>query len=197
MKYFSTLPKIQVNDVRGFSYIMSDLTTRANIRSKILQNPLLYYGYDIKEEDTPEIIAHKYYSDPYRYWIVLLANEVIDAQWAWPMNYDVFAKYVDNKYGNTQSDLHHYEIIKVQRDFGSDTVTTNTFIVDFNTYTTTHETNNTYTLPTGGVNIIVTKRMVPNLVYEQELNEKNRSIKILNVDYVQQLENEFKKLMGK
>jgi len=31
--------------------------------------------------DTPEIVAEKFYGNSYRYWIVLLSNNIIDPQW--------------------------------------------------------------------------------------------------------------------
>jgi hypothetical protein len=61
----------------------------------------LYYTYDIQEGDTPEIIAHKYYGDSYRYWIVLFANELLDPQWDWPMTYKMFEQYLADKYPST------------------------------------------------------------------------------------------------
>lgn len=197
MKYFSNLPKITRTDEFGYSSIMTDLTTRATIKSKILQNPMLYYTYDIKEDDTPEIIAHKYYNDPYRFWIVLLANEIVDPQWDWPMNGKSFEGYINSKYTNVQKNLaHHYEKTISTYDFGSGTLTKDVIVIDESTFNVTLEKEETYSLPTGDVKSIITKRVVSNYDYENELNDSKRSIKILNVDYVYQIEKEFKNLMS-
>jgi hypothetical protein len=32
----------------------------------------------MRDTDTPEIIAHKLYGDPNKYWIILLANQILD-----------------------------------------------------------------------------------------------------------------------
>lgn len=198
MKYFSNLPKIIRTDEYGYSSIMTDLSTRATIKSKILQNPMLYYTYDIKEDDTPEIIAHKYYNDPYRFWIVLLANEIIDPQWDWPMNGATLERFIQSKYTNVQRDLvHHYEKTVSTYDSGSGTRTTDVIKIDEASFNTTFETQESYTLPTGDVTVTITKRPVSNYDYESELNESKRNIKILNVDYVYQIEKEFKNLMSK
>ena len=54
---------------------------------------------------------------------------------------------------------------------------------------------NTYTLPTGVVSVTRTGRAVTYYTYELELNESKRNIKLLNQNYVDEFESEFKRLM--
>ena len=77
MKYFNTLPQIITTNYNGGAIVLTNLLARANIVPENLKSPLLYYTYDIQEGDTPEIIAHKYYDNMYRYWIVLMVNQII------------------------------------------------------------------------------------------------------------------------
>ena len=98
MKYFSTLPKIITSNYNDGVIVLTNLLARANILPEALKNPLLYYTYDIQEGDTPEIIAHKYYGDSERHWIVLMFNDIVDPQFDWPMPYSTFINYVDQKY---------------------------------------------------------------------------------------------------
>jgi hypothetical protein len=171
---------------------------RASVIPELLKNPAIYYRYDIQEGDTPEIIAHKYYGDSYRYWIVLLANEILDPQWEWPMSGQVFNNYLTSKYPsiNIYSDIHHYEKTLTQFDFGTNTTTTNTVEVDEDTYTSLIETTKTFSLPTGDVSVTVSKTAVNYYDYEEKLNESKRNINILNSNYVNQLETELSKLMS-
>jgi hypothetical protein len=198
MQYFDTLPKILQYDNVGTGRVFTNLLARASIIPELLKNPALYYSYDIQEGDTPEIIAHKYYGDSYRYWMVLLANEILDPQWGWPMSNTVFNDYLISKYGqafNTQSTIHHYEKTLTQFDSGTNTTTTNTVEIDLNTYNTTFETTKSYTLPTGVVTVTISKAAVSYYDYELDLNESKRNIQILNSSYVNQLETELKNLM--
>ena len=78
MQYFDTLPKIIHTNDNGISTIMTNLMARVSIVPEVLKNPMVYYKYDVQEGDTPEIVAHKYYDDPYRYWIVLFSNKMYD-----------------------------------------------------------------------------------------------------------------------
>jgi hypothetical protein len=159
---------------------------------------MLYYKYDIQEGDTPEIIAHKYYGDTYRYWIVLYANQLLDPQWDWPMSSSVFNNYITEKYPsvNPYATLHHYEKVVTTTDSDSNLTTVETVVIDEDTYNTLIESNNNYNLSENTVNVVITKRIVNLYDYEFELNESKRSINILNSSYVEQFETEFKKLMS-
>jgi hypothetical protein len=196
MQYFDTLPKIIEYDQKGVGRVFTNLLARASVIPELLKNPAVYYHYDIQDGDTPEIIAHKYYGDSYRYWILLLANEILDPQWQWPMTGKVFSDDVSAKCGVNQSSVHHYEKTITQVDSGTNTTTTNTVVIDEDTYISTLETTKTYSLPTGNVTVSITKLAVTNYDYEAQENEKRRAIKILNSNYVNQFETELKKLMS-
>ena len=197
MQYFSTLPKIVYIDKDQTSRVYTNLMTRADIIPSLLDNPLVFYTYDIQDEDTPEIVAHKYYGDVYRYWIILYCNQITDPQWNWPLSGNDFQKYIVDKYTefDPYSTVHHYEKTMSQYDANSLTTTENTIVIDQDTYDSLVETTNTYALPTGSVTVTITKTAVSYYTYELNLNESKRNIKVLNKAYAGQLENEFKKLM--
>lgn len=199
MQYFDSLPKIIQRDSVGVARIFTNLMARVSIKPNVLLNPLVYYTYDIQEGDTPEIIAHKYYGDSYRYWVILFANELLDPQWNWPMDGKVFSNYLTNKYGDLYSlysTIHHYEKTLTQYDVNTNTTTKNTVEIDEDTYNGLIEITNTYTLPTGIITVTVSKDAISIYDYELKLNESKRNIKILNSIYVDQLETEFKNLMS-
>lgn len=197
MQYFATLPKIVYRDKDRTSKVYTNLMARANIVPSMLNNPLVFYTYDLQDEDTPEIVAHKYYGDVYRYWIVLYCNQIRDPQWDWPLSSNDFQKYITDKYTeiNPYSTAHHYLKIITQYDASTLTTTVNTVTIDLSTYNSLVESTNTYTLPTGQVTIAITKKAVSYYEYELELNESKRNIKILNKLYADKLEREFEKLM--
>ena len=198
MQYFDTLPKIVQYDSKGTARIFTNLLARASVIPELLKNPALYYQYDIQDGDTPEIVAHKYYGDSYRYWIVLFVNEILDPQWGWPLSQKDFIAYINKKYnGSTSiySDAHHYEKILTQYDYGTNITTTNKVIVDEDTYNSIVPQTNNFSLPTGQVSITVGKSAISIYDYELDLNEQKRNIRLLNTAYTNQVEEEFKKLM--
>ena len=205
MQYFDTLPKIIHTNDNGVSTIMTNLMARVSIMPEILKNPMVYYKYDIQDGDTPEIVAHKYYDDSYRYWIVLFANKMLDPQWDWPLNSLQFNEYVNDKYGNTLNNLHHYEkvITKTTRGTDDDQTVTEKFTIsgeEFVGLLYSHpfgiDPVRTFPLPIGFVDITIQPTPITNYEYEMNLNESKRNISILNSKYVDQLEKEFQDLMS-
>lgn len=198
MQYFDSFPKIIYTNDSGIPKIATNIMARVSVLPSILKNPVVYYKYDLQEDDTPEIVAHKYYGSSYRYWIVLFANQLLDPQWDWPLSSKVFYRYIQSKYPNieTTSEIHHYEKIITQFDVNTQTETIETIRIDENTYNTLLETNESFELPTGQVNISITKKPVSIYDYELTLNESKRTISILNKKYVDQMETEFQNLMA-
>lgn len=198
MQYFDSLPKIVKTDSNRNSIIMTNLMARCSIIPEILKSPMVYYDYDVQDGDTPEIVAYKYYGDSYRYWVVLFANQITDPQWDWPLSSNNFDSFILNKYQefNPYSTTHHYEKVITQFDLATQTTTINHVTIDEDTYNSLNNSTNTYTLPTGQVTISINKAAVSYYDYELNLNNKKRSIKILNASYIDVLEKQFIELMA-
>jgi hypothetical protein len=197
MKYFSTLPKVLYNDNLG-SRVMTNVMARASVIPTLLNDPLVFYTYDVQDGDTPEIVAYKYYGDVYRYWVVLYVNQMLDPQWAWPLSGQNFQAYIDDKYSEIDpySTVRHYEKIITNFDVATNTTTTETIIIDLNTYNSLTESTTTYNLPTGQTVVTIQKNAISYYTYETNLNESKRSIKLLNKAYVDRFESDFEKVMS-
>ena len=125
--YFSHFPLIEYDSVgNGKSKGVTNLLRRVAVRSKIKTNTALYDTYDVKEGETPEILAHKLYGDAGLHWIILLFNDVKDRYHDWPMSGNQFNAYILDKYVNTDGTsnvdgIHHYEITS-ESGHGSDKI---------------------------------------------------------------------------
>jgi hypothetical protein len=196
MKYFQLLPKlITVN--KNSLQVSTNLLARVNIISSLITDPLLFYSYDLQDGDTPEIIAHKYYGDIERFWIVLLVNQFFDPQWDWPLSNYVFNNYLKQKYTPEQlTDINYYEKIITQTDVSTKTITQQNIVIDADTYNNLTDSTVKYTTSTGDVIVEITRNAVDNFTYEYDLNESKRNIRLLNKTYCDKLEIEFRKLMN-
>ena len=120
--YFDSFPVI-FYDSSG-DLIFKDVTNllrRVGLRTKVRTNSLLYDTYNVKEGETPEMIAHKLYGDTELHWIILLVNEVTDRYHQWPMTTPQFLDFINDKYDNPDG-IHHYETTQTSGDiyfFGS------------------------------------------------------------------------------
>ena len=198
MQYFNSLPKVVYTDQNGHTTIRTNLLSRVSIVPETLKNPMLYYQYDIQDGDTPESIAYKYYGEVYRYWIVLFVNQIIDPQWQWPMSTSVFNNYIADKYQSVDPTtiIVDYQKIVTTTDNGTNTTTVETVSIDENTYNSLATSTLTYSLPTGSVTVAISKKSVSQYDIEVSLNESNRTINILNNNYVDEIEKEFQSLMA-
>lgn len=199
MQYFETLPKVIYNDPVLGQKLLTNLMARVSMMPQTLQNPLVFYPYDIQEGDTPEIIAYKYYGDSYKYWMVLFANQIMDPQWQWPIDNLTLDNYLSDKYPNTNVDttIHHYLKTVTSVDNTSRTSTITETIIDLTAYNALARTTRSYTLPNGSTVTVTTDKSSVNIYdYEMSVNEKNRSIRLINAIYADQLEKEFQTLMA-
>ena len=170
------------------------------------KNPLLFYAYSIQDGDTPEIIANKYYGDPFRYWITLFGNpNIMDPQADWPMDSRQFLIYLNDKYGEVsnnnvlsyvQGTVHHYEKIITTIDGDTGTTAIKTVEVDFNTYTLLMPSTQIQTFSNGStITYTISKNAVSIYDYENDLNESKRNINLINSSYANQVESRYQALM--
>jgi len=89
--------------------LVTDVTQNVRIRKEILANVTLYDEYDIRDGETPEIIAEKIYGSPDYHWVVMLCNEAYDYINDFPLSQYELDQHVTNTYGAGNEYLpHHY-----------------------------------------------------------------------------------------
>ena len=208
--YFSKFPKVY-HSFDGFnsSQYITNLLTRFTFEKEFKTNTAAFYEYDIREGDTPEIIASKVYNSPERHWIVLLFYDIINPQYDWPLQYDQLNSYIDAKYlaeansnssgagitwakNNTHS---YYRVEKCTAPNGTTTV--KKYRIDANTYANTVVVlNDSVTLADNNIVLFdTTKETKTYYNYEMEENEKKRTIKLLKQEFVSPLENELENIL--
>jgi len=208
MLYFNTFPLVIASDSKNNAILLTNLMARVEIIPSLLKNPLLFYSYDLKESDRPDIIANKYYDDSNKFWMILYANEIMDPQWDWPLSSKQFDAYLINKYseaagGDNQvftyisNTIQEYRKTITSYDSTSLTTTSKTVVVDLTTYNSTIESSTTQTFSSGAsVTRTISKTAVSIYDYEIELNEAKQNIKLINSSYSNQLEKDLKNLMA-
>jgi hypothetical protein len=176
----------------------------------------VFYKYPVKDSDTPESIASKYYNDPTRHWIILYTNQIIDPYFQWPLSQEKFEQNLIDNFGsiaNSQSTLHHYEKrTNVTTSFNY-SIQTNTYVslvgtdvisVDgtkvfptINNPVIQLGANNVVSFPNGSL-VDTSSQLVAVSNYDQfnNVNESHRTINIIKVDYVNQIEQELKQLLN-
>lgn len=169
--YFAQFPSTIYDSAGDENYkLVTNLLKRVAIRSKVKVNTLFFDTYDVKEGETPEMIADKLYDDPELHWIVLMVNDITDRYHQWPKNQNQFLSHINDKYSNI-SGTHHYEISQTSGD--------TTIKIDIGTDNTDHPT----------------ATLITNYEYEQERQDTSRKIRLLSPEYVSDFVEEFKSIM--
>jgi hypothetical protein len=200
--YFQSLPKIFYS-LSGKKFITPSVTvnimTRAKLLDSVKTNSFVYYTYDVKDTDTPEIIAEKYYGDSSLHWIILLANDIIDPLYDWVMPSNEFNKYIIGKYGDiptAKTTIDHYIKTITKYDSQSGDTTAKVYTIDLSTFNSLPDSEfETVNLQNGySVEITITRGIVYSYDQEQSDNEAKRNIKIIDKQYTGQLQTELRNL---
>ena len=176
MSYFAQFPKIQY-DIKGDGNVnvIPDIFRRIKLKNKIRDNLVILDKYDLTDGEKPEDVAFKIYGSVDYYWVVLLINNIVDRYYDWPMGFQEFEDYVNDKYAEPGA-IHHYEVKQSSgRQEG----------LEPEDYTHFIEVNANHQ----------GAQSVSNYEYEQRLQNQKRQIKILNPDYLSSFIEEFEKLI--
>jgi hypothetical protein len=172
--YFERFPRGQYIQPGTKNYkLVSDLFRRVKIRDKIKDESSLYSEYFVSNGEKPEDIAFKHFGSPQLHWVILIANDITDRYYDWPLSFQAFEEFVKEKYDNAE-DTHHYE--KVQSSGPQDSIDNSHLI----------ECNST---DVGALS-------VSNREYEQRNQDKISRIKLLNPGFLPMIIEEFERLMN-
>ena len=175
--YFDQFPVIFYDAVgNGDPKVVTHLLKRVALHSKASESVALFDTYDVRNGETPEMIAHKYYDDAEYHWVILLVNNITDRYHQWPMNTRQFLAHLAERYDNVDA-VHHYEINQVSGN-------TN---VKINIGTSNVDTDG---------NTIADATLVTNREYEEEKQDVLRKIRLLDPIYLEQFVEEFERLVS-
>ena len=172
MSYFEKFPKIYYDaNADGKYKVMTDIISRVKLIDSVKENILNFDYYNVKDGETPEMIAHKYYDDPELHWTILVVNDVIDYYTQWPMSVQKFEEFMKDKYANPQG-IHHYEI--------SQTSGNTELVIDVGMNTTDYPS----------------ATAISNYTYEDRLQEQRRQIRLIQPQYMGGFVKEFEKKLN-
>ena len=185
--YFKNLPRVnydifgtEPNNYRSVTNIMK----RIKFKPKVLEDISDYYPYYVKEGERPDIVSHQKYGTVAYAYLIMLINDIYDPNFDWPLSSQQFEQYIRNKYGTVESAMgttkFYQQIIRaeVPRTGIAERIPEVKFIVDETTY-----------------NALDTEDRTTQTVYEweDELNDNKRNIKLINSDFIQDIDYQVKR----
>ena len=168
-----------VYDVKGNENykLLPDILRRVKQRSAIASGQFIFDTYDVVNGEKPEDIAYKWFGDAQLHWVILMTNNITDRFHQWPMTQPQFDEFLTDKYGAGNEDaVHHYEITKSSGKTSSSGPNDFSHLVEVNS-----DTDNASS--------------ISNRQYEERQQDKYRSIKLLNQQFLSDFLEEFDKLI--
>ncbi len=190
--FFKIVPNISY-DEKPISYPFSEsdfvvaknFFRRYKINEDVFQYAVFFKKYTIVDGERPETLAEKAYGDQFLDWVILLTNNMVNAQYDWPRsNYEMY-RIVEEEFDDPYSEINHYEIRETIGQYQAGLHVDETF------YNGTHKININGTVTTKNGNEIASPVTVAE--YYQAENEKKREIYLLKPRYLDSFVADFKR----
>ena len=95
MSYFSNFPTIMYDPTGdGSAKLVTNIMKRVRMRANMKKNVIMLDKYDVKENETPEIVADKHHGSVYYHWVVMLLNDISDVNHDWVKSTRQMQKYL-------------------------------------------------------------------------------------------------------
>tara|TARA_R100000278_G_scaffold113330_1_gene91442 strand:- start:1460 stop:2116 length:657 start_codon:yes stop_codon:yes gene_type:complete len=193
MAYFTNFPKVSLpsfadNRRSSLDFVNStNLFKRGKIREEIIGSIAAFERFSINGDDRPDNVAFRVYGDSSLDWVVLISNNILNVRDEWPMNQYDFKRYIDNKYSTTLlTQIHHYESKEVRNSKGL-LLQQSGIWVDADHSFSWSENGKKYT-QTGTTS-------VSNLQFEEDRNNKKRSINVVRSNYLEVIKEDMRELL--
>ena len=174
--YFSDFPQIEYQ-----AKIARSIMARPRIASSLLSNPAAIYSYTVNNDLRPDQVAHLYYGDSELLWLIFLANNIVDPYYGWPLTQNTFQDFLISKYGSiatAKTTIKHYRYQEKDKETDENWQTKE--IVTKETYELDSTFGSLRDIPEDELNKIKRYQAVTAFIYEEELNESKRVIKVID-----------------
>ncbi len=192
MTYFRELPNVEYQNFLASKsgsqdyLLMKNIFIRGKLRDDLQNVFTLFNKYVISENERPDQIAFNEYGDPGLDWVVLVTANIINYQNQYPLNSQQLWTYVNEKYGPEYvNDIRYYVTTEVKDQYKKLILPPN-LVVDQN-----------FTIPNpdipGGATLNPTAG-VSNWEYENDKNDRKKTIYVLKREYLNQFLNDMQDL---
>lgn len=175
MTFFSNFGNVWHTLPNGQTVLLNDITKYITIPQRFRNDSRYYLEYSIKEGDRPDLISNRLYGTVDYAWTILIMNGLSDMENKWPRSQVRLEEFIAEKYPFQNSlDVHHYEdenglvqdplALRLANGFHNENMA------------------------------IVNYGLQPVSIFDHEynLNEEKRKIKLLDPDYILEVDRQVK-----
>jgi len=189
--FFSLTPNVLYAEKPiSYPFSQSDLVIAKNffrrykINEDLFSYAVIFKQYTIQDGERPDVIAKKAYGNVFYDWVILLTNNMVNAQYDWPLTNSALNKMLESEFDDPYGTIHHYETYEIAQYPAG-------LHVDETFYNGIHKLNinGTYQIKNG--NEIC--RPVTIAEYYTDENEKKRQIYLLKPEYFRSFVDAYRK----
>ena len=164
--------------------IAKNFFRRYKINDDLFSYAVIFKQYTINDGERPDTLAKKMYGNAFYDWVILLTNNMVNAQYDWPLSNYALNKTLESEFDDPYGTIRHYETYEIAQYPAG-------LHVDADFYNSTHKLNinGKYEIKNG--NEIC--RPVTIAEYYTEENEKKRKIYLLKPEYFRSFVDDFRK----
>ncbi|QZI90539.1 hypothetical protein MYOV003v1_p0215 [Vibrio phage 207E48.1] len=178
---FEYFPQRWFKDADGDQILMTNLCRRVTIPKEFRDNAALYMSYSIRNGETARDIADRLYGDHTLYWVVYLANNIMDVMNEWPINSHQLQEHMVARYGWEGLDnVHHYE-------------DANGFVTDMHAL---RLKSGDLTKTNDELIALYSVKTITVEQYELDTNDAKRRIKLIDPDHVSRFKSSIEELLN-
>jgi len=188
--FFQSFPLLSYTlDDSDSTQVVVDIFRRAILSKEFLDNNSYFETVDIRDGESPEELAFRYYGSQNLHWLILLTNNIIDPRFNWPLSSDDLYKLVVSKYGTEK------DVFTINRAVNTKGYQVETFFVL--TEDSTHKKPKRLLLDlvdTEPINIPISYQesaigtdFQSNYEIELAKNEANRKVQLLRISVVEEV----------
>jgi len=118
MSFFKKFPIIKAYKLNDDTYTVVDVSKRSSNKNVFFESSDYFIEYELKEGDTPVILADKLYDDAELAWTILHFNNIVDYYNEWPLEQETLKQYIIKSYDDPYG-IHHYLSIQTGNIVGT------------------------------------------------------------------------------
>jgi hypothetical protein len=143
-----------------------------------IKDTTLYFYHSIIDGEKPEDVAYKHYKTTKYYWTIILLNDIINPYYDWMLSATELESHMEDKYGDVLYSAHHFLNLLTDKR-----------IDEYDELQYREMIENDEALP-------VHISPISNRIYEIELNEEKRQVKVISPKHIRDIIYQFDKLMS-
>ena len=166
MAYFQYFPQTTF-----LNQSITNLATSFKLNELVKDNTFTMLNYVVEEGELPDHVAFNYYDNSGYVWLVLMANQILDPYFEWPLTVYDFNQWIKKKYGSIATA--QATTIHCEHKTKNITVSAESLTVSNGVSSSDYDAIDAYT-------------------YWDNINENRRNIKLVDKSYLKDIDRQLK-----